>query len=93
MSKDVLQLGELKYQKDNEPHSEIVIPTVRSVMKNIFNYTLVRGAKLEHVKTCGDCFRFHFDERPCFTRLMSSVHAHITYYLSSLILGLLCDSG
>ena len=57
-------------------------------MQNQFLRALVHGVKLENMKTCGDCFGCHFDERLYFTGLMD-----VTEHLSSLTLGVLHDTG
>mmetsp|Transcript_2411 Transcript_2411/g.3206 ORF Transcript_2411/g.3206 Transcript_2411/m.3206 type:complete len:703 (+) Transcript_2411:88-2196(+) len=73
---------------------EIVLPTVRNVVRNHFNCQSLSGARLENQPTSEvDCTGSHFDERYFHSDLMSAVFQFDSAHFSPLVLALLEDSG
>jgi len=73
---------------------EVVLPTVRQVVRNQFACQSLTGARMENTPTTpSDCIGSHFDERFFFSDLMSAFYDENGAYFSPLILALLQDSG
>lgn len=93
----------LQYKTENIKYSdgyvkrgyyEIVLPTVRQVVRNQFNCQSMTGARLENQPTNPhSCIGSHFDERFFQYHTMSALYDSTSDYFNPLTLALLEDSG
>ncbi len=93
----------VKYKTENVKYSdgyvnrgyyEIVLPTVRQVVRNQFNCQSMTGARLENQPTNAHaCLGSHFDERFFQYHTMSALYDSTSDYFNPLTLALLEDSG
>ena len=85
---------EMEMNQNGVVHYEVVLPTVKQVVRNQFDCAFLQGARLENQpRSDMSCFGDNWDQRLYLMEAMSSPALNTDFYFSPLTLAIMEDSG